>query len=60
MNIAYLLKALSVVGLMLFAVYMIRQNEDERTRKRWGNTLGLIVMVYFVGEMIDEFNLLPG
>lgn len=57
MNISYNIKALAVVALLGFSLYMAHQNKDNRIRKRWKNIIAIIVLVYLAGKCIDEFAL---
>jgi hypothetical protein len=55
MNISYTIKAIAVVALLVFNMYMAHQNKDDRIRIQWKNIIAAIVLVYVAGKSIDEF-----
>ena len=55
MNIAEVLKAISLISLTGFSFYMAQQQKDDATRRQWKNILSLILLVFFVGKLIEEF-----
>ncbi len=56
-NISYTIKAIAVVALLVFSMYMAHQNKDDRIRRQWKNIIAAIVLVYVAGKFIDEFAL---
>jgi hypothetical protein len=60
MTITELLKVFSALSLLYFSFYMVHQNKDDRTRRRWKNIIAMIMLLYFSTEMIVELHLLPG
>jgi hypothetical protein len=55
MSLSDIIRACAVLALMFFSVYIIMQNKDDRTRKRWMNIYGAIVVIYCIGEFVKEF-----
>ncbi len=60
MSASHILQALAILALLGFSLYMAQQNKDDRLRKRWKNIIAVIVLVYFSGKVIEEFNLFAG
>ena len=60
MSASHVLQALAILALLVFSLYMAQQNRDDRLRKRWKNIIAVIVLIYFAGKLIEEFNLFPG
>lgn len=60
MSPSHILQAVAFVALLGFSLYMAQKNKDDRLRRRWKNIIAAITLIYFVGKMIEEFNLFAG
>lgn len=57
MNVGYTLKAIAILALLAFSLYMAEQNKDDLTRKRWKNIIAFVMLTYLAGKQLEELSI---